>query len=52
MVALRAYSSSVDERLMLYDYYSNGSMHLLLHGMLNSIDSAQISLFLIQEELY
>ncbi|XP_057798376.1 probable inactive receptor kinase At4g23740 isoform X1 [Salvia miltiorrhiza] len=32
VVALRAYYSSPDENLMLYDYYSNGSVHSLLHG--------------------
>ncbi|KAG8381519.1 hypothetical protein BUALT_Bualt06G0130200 [Buddleja alternifolia] len=34
---LRAYYYSKDERLMLYDYYSNRSMYALLHGMLNSV---------------
>ncbi|KAG8381515.1 hypothetical protein BUALT_Bualt06G0129800 [Buddleja alternifolia] len=29
---LRAYYSSSDEKLMLYDYHSNGSMYALLHG--------------------
>ncbi|KAL0378771.1 UNVERIFIED_CONTAM: putative inactive receptor kinase [Sesamum radiatum] len=32
VAALRAYYSSEDERLMLYDYYSDGSVHALLHG--------------------
>ncbi|KAH6783080.1 hypothetical protein C2S52_008039 [Perilla frutescens var. hirtella] len=32
VVALRAYYSSTDEKLMLYDYYSNGSVYSLLHG--------------------
>ncbi|KAH6755687.1 Leucine-rich repeat protein kinase family protein [Perilla frutescens var. hirtella] len=33
VVALRAYYSSPDdEKLMFYDYYSNGSMYSLLHG--------------------
>ncbi|KAG8381509.1 hypothetical protein BUALT_Bualt06G0129200 [Buddleja alternifolia] len=31
---LRAYYSSTDEKLTLYDYYSNGSMHALLHGQI------------------
>ncbi|KAL3645200.1 hypothetical protein CASFOL_010380 [Castilleja foliolosa] len=30
--ALRAYYSSEDERLMMYDYYSTGSVYALLHG--------------------
>ncbi|PIN18397.1 Serine/threonine protein kinase [Handroanthus impetiginosus] len=29
---LRAYYSSEDEQLMLYDYYSEGSVYALLHG--------------------
>ncbi|PIN12877.1 Serine/threonine protein kinase [Handroanthus impetiginosus] len=29
---LRAYYSSKDEQLMLYDYYSKGSVYALLHG--------------------
>ncbi|GFQ04699.1 probable inactive receptor kinase at4g23740 [Phtheirospermum japonicum] len=32
VAALRAYYSSEDERLMLYDYYSTGSVYALLHG--------------------
>ncbi|KAL0400921.1 UNVERIFIED_CONTAM: putative inactive receptor kinase [Sesamum latifolium] len=34
VAALRAYYSSEDDwdRLMLYDYYSDGSVHALLHG--------------------
>ncbi|KAL3647486.1 hypothetical protein CASFOL_008454 [Castilleja foliolosa] len=32
VVALRAYYSSEDERLMLYDHYSTGSVYALLHG--------------------
>ncbi|KAK4431649.1 putative inactive receptor kinase [Sesamum alatum] len=32
VVAVRAYYSSEDERLMLYDYYSKGSVYELLHG--------------------
>ncbi|KAL0304119.1 UNVERIFIED_CONTAM: putative inactive receptor kinase [Sesamum radiatum] len=32
VAALRAYYSSEDNRLMLYDYYSDGSVHALLHG--------------------
>ncbi|XP_042033858.1 probable inactive receptor kinase At4g23740 [Salvia splendens] len=38
VVALRAYYSSADERLMLYDYYSNGSVHSLLHGQTKNVD--------------
>ncbi|XP_011076365.1 probable LRR receptor-like serine/threonine-protein kinase At1g12460 isoform X1 [Sesamum indicum] len=32
VVAVRAYYSTEDERLMLYDYYSKGSVYELLHG--------------------
>ncbi|KAL2227211.1 UNVERIFIED_CONTAM: putative inactive receptor kinase [Sesamum indicum] len=32
VAALRAYYSSEDDRLMLYDYYCDGSVHALLHG--------------------
>ncbi|PIN12883.1 Serine/threonine protein kinase [Handroanthus impetiginosus] len=32
VVALRAYYSSEDEKLMLYDYYSKGSVYAKLHG--------------------
>ncbi|KAK4385122.1 putative inactive receptor kinase [Sesamum angolense] len=32
VAGLRAYYSSEDERLMLYDNYSDGSVHALLHG--------------------
>ncbi|KAK4385125.1 putative inactive receptor kinase [Sesamum angolense] len=32
VAALRAYYSSEDERLMLYDYYDKGSVYALLHG--------------------
>ncbi|KAL0292341.1 UNVERIFIED_CONTAM: putative inactive receptor kinase [Sesamum calycinum] len=32
VVAVRAYYSSVDERLILYDYYNKGSVYELLHG--------------------
>ncbi|KAL7116740.1 hypothetical protein ACP275_03G023800 [Erythranthe tilingii] len=32
VVALRAYYASKDERAMLYDYYSDGSVFALLHG--------------------
>ncbi|KAI3458300.1 hypothetical protein Pfo_014963 [Paulownia fortunei] len=32
VAALRAYYSSEDERLMLYDYYNKGSVYALLHG--------------------
>ncbi|KAL1531502.1 putative inactive receptor kinase [Salvia divinorum] len=38
VVALRAYYSSSDERLMLHDYYSNGSVHSLLHGQTADVD--------------
>ncbi|XP_047953813.1 probable inactive receptor kinase At4g23740 [Salvia hispanica] len=38
VVALRAYYSSADEKLMLYDYYSNGSVHSLLHGQTKNVD--------------
>ncbi|XP_047967808.1 probable inactive receptor kinase At4g23740 isoform X2 [Salvia hispanica] len=38
VVALRAYYSSKNERLMLYDYYSNGSVHSLLHGQTANVD--------------
>lgn len=33
VVALRAYYSSQDQRLMIYDYYGRGSVYSLLHGM-------------------
>ncbi|KAK4431651.1 putative inactive receptor kinase [Sesamum alatum] len=32
VVAVRAYFCSEDERVMLYDYYSKGSVYALLHG--------------------
>ncbi|XP_077211814.1 putative leucine-rich repeat receptor-like protein kinase At1g68400 [Tasmannia lanceolata] len=32
VVSLRAYYSSRDEMLLVYDFLSNGSLHLLLHG--------------------
>ncbi|KAK4431646.1 putative inactive receptor kinase [Sesamum alatum] len=32
VAALRAYYSSEHERLMLYDYYSDGRVHVFLHG--------------------
>ncbi|KAK6155875.1 hypothetical protein DH2020_010123 [Rehmannia glutinosa] len=32
VAALRAYYASENERLVLYDYYSNGSVYALLHG--------------------
>ncbi|KAK6155872.1 hypothetical protein DH2020_010120 [Rehmannia glutinosa] len=32
VASLRAYYSSEDERLVMYDYYSNGSVYALLHG--------------------
>ncbi|KAL7107337.1 hypothetical protein ACP275_06G047900 [Erythranthe tilingii] len=32
VVALRAYYASKDERAMLYDYYSDGSVFAVLHG--------------------
>ncbi|XP_011076353.1 probable leucine-rich repeat receptor-like protein kinase At1g68400 [Sesamum indicum] len=32
VAALRAYYSSEEERLMMYDYYSDGSVYALLHG--------------------
>ncbi|GFP88282.1 probable inactive receptor kinase at4g23740 [Phtheirospermum japonicum] len=32
VAALRAYYSSEDQRLMLYEYYSTGSVYALLHG--------------------
>ncbi|KAI3458298.1 hypothetical protein Pfo_014961 [Paulownia fortunei] len=32
VAALRAYYSSKNEKLMLYDYYSKGSVYALLHG--------------------
>ncbi|XP_047953550.1 probable inactive receptor kinase At4g23740 [Salvia hispanica] len=38
VVALRAYYSSKNERLVLYDYYSNGSVHSLLHGQTAQAD--------------
>ncbi|KAL0298398.1 UNVERIFIED_CONTAM: putative inactive receptor kinase [Sesamum radiatum] len=34
VVALRACYSCEDERLMLYDYYSKGSVHAFLHGQI------------------
>ncbi|KAK6155859.1 hypothetical protein DH2020_010107 [Rehmannia glutinosa] len=34
VAALRAYYCSEDERLMLYDYYSTGSVYALLHGQI------------------
>lgn len=33
VVPLRAYFSSIDEKLMLYDHYYKGSVSALLHGM-------------------
>ncbi|GFP88237.1 probable inactive receptor kinase at4g23740 [Phtheirospermum japonicum] len=39
VAALRAYYSSKDERLMLYDYYCKGSVYALLHGVFNSATS-------------
>lgn len=35
VVALRAYYYSKDEKLVVYDYYDQGSVSALLHGMLN-----------------
>lgn len=37
VIALRAYYSSSDEKLMLYDYFSSGSVYTLLHGTLYSL---------------
>lgn len=34
VVPLRAYYYSKDEKLLVYDYYPNGSLSTLLHGML------------------
>lgn len=34
VVSLRAYYSSKEELLLVYDYLQNGSLHNLLHGML------------------
>lgn len=35
VVALRAYYYSKDEKLVVYDYFDQGSVSTLLHGMLN-----------------
>ena len=34
LVGLRAYYYSKDEKLTVYDYYSQGSVSSMLHGML------------------
>jgi len=36
VAALRAYYYSKDEKLMVYDHFSRGSLSTLLHGMCNS----------------
>ncbi|KAL3647487.1 hypothetical protein CASFOL_008455 [Castilleja foliolosa] len=37
VVPLRAYYSSEDEKLMLYDHYSTGSVYALLHGRVSGV---------------
>lgn len=36
VVPLRAYYYSKDEKLLVYDYISNGSLSAFLHGMINT----------------
>jgi hypothetical protein len=37
---LRAYYYSKDEKLLVYDYYSRGSVSNMLHGMVLALDVA------------
>lgn len=46
VVPLRAYYYSKDEKLLVYDYISNGSLSALLHGMSFSSRSGWIQYFL------
>lgn len=39
VVALRAYYYSKDEKLMVYDYYEQGSVSAMLHGKFSSVQS-------------
>ncbi|GFP88279.1 probable inactive receptor kinase at4g23740 [Phtheirospermum japonicum] len=43
VVALRAYYLSKDERLLLYDYFSNGSVFALLHGREDETPATYVS---------
>ena len=47
IAALRAYYYSKDEKLMVYDYFSQGNVSTMLHGMLKQF-SFSISLVALQ----
>lgn len=47
VAALKAYYYSKDEKLMVYDYFSQGSISSLLHGMLKQISHTIICLALL-----
>lgn len=44
VVALRAYYYSKEEKLMIYDYYEQGSVSAMLHGMFNLFTSLKLYL--------
>lgn len=49
LVPLRAYFQAKEERLLVYDYFPNGSLFSLIHGMsvLTKLESCSISYFYI-----
>jgi serine/threonine protein kinase len=40
---LKAYYYAKEEKLLVYDYLSNGSLHALLHGLFNLMPSLPFS---------
>ncbi|KAL2558684.1 putative inactive receptor kinase [Forsythia ovata] len=48
---LRAYYFSQDEKLMLYDHYSNGSISAMLHGTLNTMALFLVPALFIHERI-
>jgi hypothetical protein len=45
VVELKAYYYSKDEKLMVYDYYNQGSVSSLLHGMYHYFNKLQFHMF-------
>ena len=45
IVRFRAYYYAKEEKLLVYDYLPNGSLHALLHGMPNSLNPSNDSTY-------
>jgi hypothetical protein len=51
VVALRAYFQAKEERLLVYDYYPNGSLFSLIHGQCSLITHSPLPLLFLRNNL-